>query len=264
MASYGYARVSTTDQDLAGQREALARAGCSVIREETASGASMAERGELRTVLAFLGAGDELVVTRVDRLARSVSDLQDVVRELRAKGASLRCTEQPVDTGTPAGKAFLDMLGVFAEFETALRRERQMEGITRAKAAGKYKGRHPAELWPNLGDGGLRGRRIVAGVQACQDLQRERYAVTETTSILPFRQSDEVDDPLTALAREGARRILAEAGAAEADAFVAAFAEARLEDGRRRVVRHGHGPERAIQTGVGPVPVRRPKSLPRT
>ena len=83
--------------------------------------------------------------------------------------------------------------------------------------------------------------------------------MTETTSILPFRQGDEIDDPLTALAREGARRILAEALAAEADAFVAAFAEARLEDGRRRVVRHGHGPERVIQTGVGPVPVRRPK-----
>ena len=83
--------------------------------------------------------------------------------------------------------------------------------------------------------------------------------MTETTSILPFRQGGEVDDPLTALAREGARRILAEALAAEADAFVAAFAEARLEDGRRRVVRHGHGPERAIQTGIGPVPVRRPK-----
>ncbi|MEW6226447.1 MAG: IS256 family transposase [Chloroflexota bacterium] len=87
----------------------------------------------------------------------------------------------------------------------------------------------------------------------------ERYAVTETTSVLPFRQADEADDPLTALAREGARRILAEALAAEADAFVAAFAEARLEDGRRRVVRHGSGPERAIQTGVGPIPVRRPK-----
>ena len=87
----------------------------------------------------------------------------------------------------------------------------------------------------------------------------ERYAVTETTSILRFRQGDEIDDPLTALAREGARRILAEALAAEADAFVAAFAGARLEDGRRRVVRHGAGPERVIQTGVGPVPVRRPK-----
>ena len=111
MASYGYARVSTTDQDLAGQREALERAGCTVIREETASGSSMAARGELRTVLDFIGAGDELVVTRVDRLARSIGDLQDVVHELRAKGASLRCTEQPVDTSSAAGKAFLDMLG---------------------------------------------------------------------------------------------------------------------------------------------------------
>ncbi len=83
--------------------------------------------------------------------------------------------------------------------------------------------------------------------------------MTETTSVLPFRQGCEVDAPLTALAREGARRILAEALAAEADAFVAAFAEARLEDGRRRVVRHGAGPERVIQTGVGPAPVRRPK-----
>ena len=83
--------------------------------------------------------------------------------------------------------------------------------------------------------------------------------MSEPTSIFPFRQVDEVDDPLTALAREGARRILAEALAAEADAFVASFAEARLEDGRRRVVRHGSGPERAIQTGVGPIPVRRPK-----
>ena len=79
----------------------------------------------------------------MDRLARSIADLQDVVRELRSKGASLRCTEQPVDTSSAAGKAFLDMLGVFAEFETALRRERQMEGIARAKAAGKYKGRRP-------------------------------------------------------------------------------------------------------------------------
>ena len=95
-------------------------------------------------MLDFARAGDELVVTRVDRLARSVSDLQDLVRELKAKGASLRCTEQPVDTSTAAGKAFLDMLGVFAEFETALRRERPMEGIARAKARGVYKDRKPA------------------------------------------------------------------------------------------------------------------------
>ena len=87
--------------------------------------------------------GDTLVVTRIDRLARSMKDLQDIVHELKAKGVALRATEQPVDTGTAAGKAFLDMLGVFAEFETNLRRERQLEGIKAAKARGIYKGRTP-------------------------------------------------------------------------------------------------------------------------
>lgn len=143
MASYGYARVSTTDQDLTVQREALEAAGCTTIRAEKASGSSRSGRDELRTLLDFIREGDELVVTRVDRLARSIGDLQDVVRELKAKGATLRATEQPIDTSTAAGKAFLDMLGVFAEFETNLRRERQMEGIAKAKAKGVYKGRKP-------------------------------------------------------------------------------------------------------------------------
>ena len=142
--AYGYARVSTLDQDLTLQREALKGAGCAVIREEKVSGTSTQGRDELRTLLDFIRPGDELVVTRVDRLARSVGDLQDVVRELKAKEATLRATEQPIDTSTAAGKAFLDMLGVFAEFETNLRRERQMEGIARAKAAGIYKGRKPS------------------------------------------------------------------------------------------------------------------------
>lgn len=140
---YGYARASTEDQGLEIQLDALRAAGCTTIRAEKRSGASTTGRVELRTLLDFLRAGDVLVVTRVDRLARSVGDLADIVRELRSKGASLRATEQPVDTATPAGKAFLDMLGVFAEFETNLRRERQAEGIAKAKAAGVYKGRKP-------------------------------------------------------------------------------------------------------------------------
>jgi DNA invertase Pin-like site-specific DNA recombinase len=104
-----------------------------------------ANREELRTVLDFLLKGDALMVTRIDRLARSIGDLQDIVRAVRAKGASLKATEQPIDTSTAAGKCFLDMLGVFAEFETNLRRERQLEGIAKAKAAGVYKGR-PASI----------------------------------------------------------------------------------------------------------------------
>ena len=107
-------------------------------------GTSTQGRDELNTLLEFLRDGDELVVTRVDRLARSVLDLQTIVRDIKSKGVHLRATEQPIDTSTPAGKCFLDMLGVFAEFETNLRRERQMEGIAKAKERGVYKGRKPS------------------------------------------------------------------------------------------------------------------------
>ncbi|MEI9405908.1 recombinase family protein [Mesorhizobium argentiipisi] len=138
---YGYARVSTTDQDLSIQAGALKAAGCEIIRAEKQSGTTMEKRSELATLLDFLRAGDTLVVTRIDRLARSVGDLQMIMRRLREKGAHLQATEQPIDTSTAAGKAFLDMLGVFAEFETNLRRERQMEGIAKAKDAGVYQGR---------------------------------------------------------------------------------------------------------------------------
>lgn len=144
MNTIGYARVSSTDQDCTIQEQALRDAGCTVVRSEKVSGTSREGRTELETVLAFLREGDALVVTRIDRLARSVADLEEIVGTLRAKGAHLRALEQPVDTSTPAGKAFLQMLGVFAEFETALRRERQMEGIAKAKAAGVYKGRKPS------------------------------------------------------------------------------------------------------------------------
>jgi DNA invertase Pin-like site-specific DNA recombinase len=144
MTTIGYARVSTTDQDLTIQVSALKAAGCDVIRKEKASGSSTRGRTELATVLDFLRKGDVLAVTRIDRLARSIGDLQDIVRSLKEKGATLKATEQPIDTSTAAGKCFLDMLGVFAEFETNLRHERQMEGIAKAKAAGVYKGRKPS------------------------------------------------------------------------------------------------------------------------
>lgn len=144
MATYGYARVSTTDQDLTVQRVALKAAGCEIIREEKVSGTSRQGRDELETLLQFLRPGDTLVVTRLDRLARSMDDLSQIVNELQQRGAALKATEQPVDTSTAAGKAFFQMLGVFAEFETNLRRERQMEGIAKAKAKGVYKGRKPS------------------------------------------------------------------------------------------------------------------------
>ena len=157
MTAIGYARVSTNDQDLTLQLSALRAAGCDVIRQEHASATSTKGRPELQTVLDFIRKGDTLVVTRIDRLARSIADLQDIVRTLKSRGAVLRATEQPIDTSTATGKCFLDMLGVFAEFETSLRRERQLEGIAKAKAEGVYKGRKraidPAEVEKLKADG---------------------------------------------------------------------------------------------------------------
>jgi len=99
----------------------------------------------------------------------------------------------------------------------------------------------------------------VAGVKACQNFQEERYAMKNDTDIIALRQPESVDDPLTEIARDGARRMLAAALRAEADTFVAQHAEEALPDGRQRVVRHGHAPERSIQTGIGALDVRRPK-----
>ncbi len=144
MALYGYARVSSADQDYSLQEQALKQAGCDVIRAEKASGTTRNGRTELDLLLEFLRPGDTLVVTRVDRLARSIKDLQDIVYTLKEQGVTLKATEQPIDTRSAEGKAFLDMLGVFAEFETNLRRERQIEGITAAKSRGVYRGRKPS------------------------------------------------------------------------------------------------------------------------
>ena len=160
----GYARVSSDDQDCTIQEEALRLAGCTIIRSEKHTGTTTAGRSELETVLSFLRPGDTIMVTRIDRLARSVADLERIVGQLREKGAHLRATDQPIDTSTPAGIAFLQMLGVFAQFETAIRRERQMEGITKAKAAGVYKGRKPSvdgDAVRALRDEGLGGSEIA-------------------------------------------------------------------------------------------------------
>lgn len=147
MATYGYARVSAKSQDLEIQIDALKYAGAEIIRSEKVTGTSTKDRHELNTLLEFLRKGDTLLITRIDRLARSVADLQNIVSDLRSRGVNLKATEQPIDTSSAAGKAFLDMLSVFAEFETNLRKERQAEGIARAKEKGVYKGRK-AEIDP--------------------------------------------------------------------------------------------------------------------
>src|ERR1700692_4159359 len=110
MTVIGYARVSTSDQNLEIQEAALKAAGCGGIRAEKRSGTSTSGRAELHTGLDFLRAGDVLLVSRIDRCTRMSGSLRDIVRAVKARGASLKSTEQPIDTGTAAGNAFLDML----------------------------------------------------------------------------------------------------------------------------------------------------------
>jgi DNA invertase Pin-like site-specific DNA recombinase len=142
MAVYGYARVSTGEQDLTIQRETFTKAGCTIIREEKRSGTSLEGREELATLLAFLRPGDTLMVTRIDRLARSNQDFQNIYADLTARGVKLKCTEQPImDTDGALGGLMVNILAAFAEFETRLRRERQLEGIAKAKADARYAGK---------------------------------------------------------------------------------------------------------------------------
>ena len=108
---YGYARKSSVQQSILIQVAALEEAGCDIVRQEQGSGTTRNGRTELAILLEFLREGDTLVVTRIDRLARSMRDLQNIVYELQKKGVTLTALEQPIDTSTSAGKAFLDMLG---------------------------------------------------------------------------------------------------------------------------------------------------------
>ena len=136
----GYARVSSVGQNLQSQIDALNEQNVERIFAEKVSGTSTKGREQLKEMLNFVREGDEIVFTRTDRIARSVLDLQLIVKELTEKGVSLTATEQPISTKDATSKCFLDMLGVFAELETNFRKERQMEGIAKAKAKGVYKG----------------------------------------------------------------------------------------------------------------------------
>ena len=135
----GYARVSSVGQNLQSQIDALNEQNVERIFAEKVSGTSTKGREQLKEMLNFVREGDEIVFTRTDRIARSVLDLQLIVKELPEKGVSLTATEQPISTKDATSKCFLDMLSVFAEFETNLRKERQMDGIKANKD--KFKGR---------------------------------------------------------------------------------------------------------------------------
>jgi DNA invertase Pin-like site-specific DNA recombinase len=144
MALYGYARVSTIDQDLSIQEKLLREAGCDIIRSEKTTGNSLEDRNELDLLITFLRPGDTLVFTRVDRIARSARDLQNLVYLLKERGVTLKSIQQPIDTSTYIGKFFFDTLGLYSELETNISKERQLEGIAKAKDRGVYKGRKPS------------------------------------------------------------------------------------------------------------------------
>lgn len=146
MASVGYARVSTAEQvyGLEAQERDLCATGCTKLFSERVS--SVAQREQLAAALEWVREGDCLCVVRLDRLARSTSDLLAIIATLERKGVALRILDfggQAVDTQSPSGKLIVTLFGAVAQFERELAKVRQTEGIAAAKAAGKYRGRQP-------------------------------------------------------------------------------------------------------------------------
>ncbi len=139
----GYARTSTLEQQagLEAQQKTLSEVGCEKIYSEQVS--SVARRETLSEALSFCREGDVLIVTKLDRLARSVRHLGEIVDELTRRGVALRVLDMSLDTSTATGKLMLNVLGSIAQFEREMMLERQREGIAKAKAEGKYKGRKP-------------------------------------------------------------------------------------------------------------------------
>src|SRR5262249_54610086 len=188
MPLYGYARVSTRDQDLTAQDAELRAAGCAKVFREKASGART-DRPELAKVIRRLDAGDVLVVTRLDRLARSTRDLLNVLDEIGKRGAGFRSLKDTwADTTTPHGRLMLTVLGGLAEFERELIRSRTGEGRTRAKARGVKFGR-PRKMTPHQRQEAL--QRLHAG-ETMADVART-YAVDAATisrlaAASPFEQ----------------------------------------------------------------------------
>ncbi|MDO9304704.1 MAG: recombinase family protein [Sulfuricurvum sp.] len=139
----GYARVSSTGQNLQSQIEALEKAGCEKIFKERKSGTQFFNREELQNALDFVRTGDELYVTRLDRCSRNVKDLHQIIETLNKKEVAFKATEQEIDTSTSAGRLMVGLLSIVSAFETDLRAERQADGIASAKRRGVKFGSKP-------------------------------------------------------------------------------------------------------------------------
>jgi DNA invertase Pin-like site-specific DNA recombinase len=174
VALIGYARVSTTEQDLAPQRDALVAAGCERVFEDRSSGAK-ADRPGLARVLAYLRAGDVLVVWKLDRLGRSVSHLIETVRDLEDHGIDVHSLTEQIDTTTPGGRLIFHVFGALAEFERDLIRERTQAGLYAAKARGRTGGRKPVVTEERLN----RARALIAnGLTAREAAARVKVGKT--------------------------------------------------------------------------------------
>ncbi len=172
----GYARVSTDDQNLDLQRDALTRSGCVTIYEETASGKS-SSRIELEHCRKALRAGDTLVVWRLDRLGRSLSDLVKIIGDLERDGITFESLGEKIDTGSASGKLQFHVFAALAEFERNLIRERTMAGLSAARARGRVGGRKP-----KLSDKQIREIKALLSDPAARvkDIA-ERYGVSRAT-----------------------------------------------------------------------------------
>jgi len=172
----GYARVSTDDQNLDLQRDALTRSGCVTLFEETASGKS-ATRIELEHCRKALRSGDTLVVWRLDRLGRSLPDLVKIIGELERDGVTFESLSEKIDTGSASGKLQFHVFAALAEFERNLIRERTLAGLTAARARGRVGGRKP-----KLNEKQIREIKTLLTDPATQVKDvAERYGVSRTT-----------------------------------------------------------------------------------
>lgn len=157
MARIGYTRVSTTDQDLALQRDTLAAAECERVFEDRASGAK-ADRPGLAQAMAYARSGDVLVVWKLDRLGRTMSHLIDTVRDLDGRGIGLRSLTEQIDTTTPGGRLIFHVFGALGQFERDLIGERTRAGLKAAEARGRRGGRKPVVTETKL----RRARELIA------------------------------------------------------------------------------------------------------
>lgn len=173
----GYARVSSAGQSLDVQLQKLTAAGCDKVFKEKRSGRQAETRPELQACLSYVREGDTLVVSRLDRAARSVLDLAKMADLLHRKGVTLRVLDQGLDTSTSEGKLMFNLLGAFAEFEADIRQERQRDGIAAAKNKGIQFGRRNA-LTPEQAHN-LRRLRVEEGFSITQ--LQDRFHVGRST-----------------------------------------------------------------------------------